>query len=161
MKLRLAVILFFSSVLIGCVTTPYKPIETSEVISIPAQSQKDIYNKTRQWFSQNSVSGKSVVDYEDPETGTIIGNGIADIGTDMLGIIKYSINYNIRVDTKDGKFRALTTIVKHTNTVSSSTYTVHNVSEKRNKLATEHVKKIVQNIKAYVTNDRHDSNSNW
>lgn len=142
----------------GCVPQQYKPIETTEVVNVPSQDQKNIYNKTRQWFSQYFVSGKSVVDYENPETGTIIGNGVAQIGSDPFGIIQYKIEYNIRIDTKDGRFRALTNIVKHTNTDSKGTYTVNNVSKNRETDAVNHVSKIVNDIKNYVTDKKHDSN---
>lgn len=154
-------ILTFFIFAMGCVAQQYQPIETTEVVKVSNQDQKAIYNKTRQWFSQYFVSGKSVVDYEDPETGTIIGNGIARIGSDTFGLIQYKIKYNIRIDTKDGKFRAITTIIEHTNTDSSSTYTVHNVSEERTNDAINHVSKIVNDIKAYVTDKKHKSDSNW
>lgn len=155
--------LIFALVLLatGCVTQQYKPVETSNIVQVPNQNQKAIYDKTRQWFSQYFVSGKSVVDYENPETGTIIGNGIASIGSDAFGIIQYKIKYNVRIDTKDGKFRALTTINEHTNTDSSSTYTVNNVSKDREKDAINHVNKIISDIKDYVTNKKHDSKSDW
>ncbi len=145
----------------GCVTPQYKPIETTNIIELPNYDQKTIYNKTRQWFSQYFVSGKSVVDYEDPEAGTIIGNGIARIGADPFGLIQYKIKYNVRIDTKDGKFRALTNIIEHTNTDSNITYTVVNVSKNREADAIKHVNKIVSDIENYVTDKKLDSKSDW
>lgn len=76
--LKTALFVGVLSVVAGCQTTQYKPVEVTDVVNIPNQSQEEIYNKTRQWFSQYFVSGESVVDYEDPKTGTIIGNGIAE-----------------------------------------------------------------------------------
>lgn len=149
------------TVVAGCQTTQYKPVEVTDVVNVPNQSQEEIYNKTRQWFSQYFVSGESVVDYEDPKTGTIIGNGIADNGTDMMGIIRYSFKYNIRIDTKEGKLRAITKIVEHTNTDNKSTYTTSYVTDERSATAEQKVKEIVSNIESYVTSERHDSNSSW
>src|ERR1700742_4390947 len=95
--LKTSVFVATLALMAGCATQPYVPVETTEVIDLPGQKQRDIYNKSRQWFSQYFVSGKSVVDYESPEAGTIIGNGIATIGSDPFGIIKYNIHYNIRL----------------------------------------------------------------
>lgn len=151
--LALAMFIFLT----GCATQPFVPTETTEVVDIPGQKQRDIYNKTRQWFSQYFVSGKSVIDYENPESGTIIGNGIADIGTDAIGIIKHRIHYNIRIDVKDEKLRAITKINKFTNTDSSSTYDVLYITEEKNAKAKAHVSAIIADIKKYV-NGKNDDN---
>lgn len=159
--LKTALLACALTVFSGCQTTQYKPVEVTDVVNVQNQSQEEIYNKTRQWFSQYFVSGESVVDYEDPKTGTIIGNGIAENGTDMMGIIRYSFKYNIRIDTKEGKFRAITKIVEHTNTDSKSTYATSYVTDERSAAAELKVKEIVSNIKSYVTSKKHDSNSSW
>lgn len=146
----------------GCVTTaPYQPTEVKSVVDVPGQSQKEIYDKTRQWFSQYFVSGESVVDYEDPETGTIIGNGIAGIGSDVFGIIQQKIKFNIRIDTRDGQFRALTNIHEHTNSDTSQTYRVNVVPQSRAEKAENHVNQIVEDIKAYVLDSRHATDADW
>ncbi|MBU0485551.1 MAG: DUF4468 domain-containing protein [Proteobacteria bacterium] len=59
MKIRPALILCASLFFFGCVTA-FVPIEMTQVVSVPEQSQKEIYNKARQWFSQYFVSGKIV-----------------------------------------------------------------------------------------------------
>jgi hypothetical protein len=145
----------------GCAMKQYKPVEVESVVNIPSLDQKVIYNKARQWFSQYFVSGKSVVDYENPEEGTIIGNGVANIGSDPFGMIQYNIKYNVRIDTKDGKFRALTKINEHTNTDSSSTYTVSYIGNERSNDAINHVAKIVSDIESYVNNKKLDTSSEW
>ena len=159
--LKTALFVGVLSVVAGCQTTQYKPVEVTDVVNIPNQSQEEIYNKTRQWFSQYFVSGESVVDYEDPKTGTIIGNGIAENGTDFMGVIRYSFKYNIRIDTKDGKFRAITKIVEHTNTDHKSSYTASYVTDERRGTAEIKVREIVSNIESYVTSERHDTESSW
>lgn len=144
------------ALLVGCATQPYVPIETTEVVDLPGQKQRDIYNKSRQWFSQYFVSGKSVVDYESAEAGTIIGNGIATIGSDPFAVIKYNIHYNIRLDMRDEKLRVVTRIVKHTNTDNKSTYDVTYATEDRNAKAKAHVSTIVADIKKYVSARKDD-----
>lgn len=136
----------------GCQSTKntmYQPIELTQVVDIPNKSKEEIYNKARQWFSQYFVSGKSVVDYEDKKEGVIIGNGVADNGS-MMGVIKYKFYYNIRIDTKDGKFRALTTITKHTNTDSNSTYDTAVVDQERVDASKQKINDLIAQIKAYI-----------
>jgi hypothetical protein len=145
----------------GCATKPFVPTESSSVVDVSGISQKQLFERTRQWFSQYFVSGKSVVDYENREIGTIIGNGIAEIGSDPIGIIKYRIHYNIKIETKDGKFRATTTTLKHTNTDTSSTYDVNQISPDREEMAAAHIGKIVANIRAYVVNQGGSGKSDW
>lgn len=156
-RLRIIATIILFSLLSACATQPYTPIETSEVVLVPGQSKAELYNKIRQWFSQYFVSGKSVVDYQDPKAGTIIGNGISSNGTDFTHLIKYEFKFNIRIDVKDGKFRAQTKILSHSNTDSTSTYTVGAVSQGRSASAEAKVKKIVGDIKAYVMKTNHQS----
>tara|TARA_R110002049_G_C9172598_1_gene562118 strand:+ start:8009 stop:8497 length:489 start_codon:yes stop_codon:yes gene_type:complete len=147
--------------LTGCAMTEYKPVEITSVVNVPDQDQKELFKKTRQWFSQYFVSGESVIDYEDIESGTIIGNGIAKIGTDTFGLIDYKIKYNIRIDTKDNKFRALTKIVEHINNDGQRIYSVGYVDKERIADAEKHVNEIVKNIEEYVTNQKIDAKSDW
>ena len=146
--------LIFSAILLSVsackATQPYTPVVVTNVVEVE-KSQSEIYNKARQWFSEYFVSGESVIDYEDASTGTIIGNGVADIGTDPFGLIKYKIHYSIRVDTKDGKFKTEYKINKHTNSDSSNgTYNVANVSEGRSSQAKQEVDKITANLLNYL-----------
>ncbi len=146
--------LIFSVILLSVsackATQPYTPVVVTNVVEIE-KSQADIYNKVRQWFSEYFVSGESVIDYEDAATGTIIGNGVASIGSDPFGIIQYKIHFSIRVDTKDGKFKIEYKINKHTNSDSTNgTYNVAHITEDRNNLAKQEVEKITANLEKYL-----------
>lgn len=161
-RLRHCLILVLSlSVLSGCAATPqiqpYQPVVITEIVEIPDQTQEQIYNKARQWFSQYFVSGKSVVDYEDKNEGVIIGNGVSDNGsTDLIGLINYklSFEYNIRLDTKDGKFRAMTTITKHQYTDTEGTHdSPNNVSPQRIESSKERIHILVNQLKEYIQKD--------
>ena len=155
--IALATITFLS---VSCTMEQYSPVQRAEVISAPNQSQKALYNKSRQWFSEYFVSGKSVVDYEDAQAGTIIGNGFAKIGSDPFGIIQYNINYSIRVDTKDGRLKVTTNVIKHSNTDSQQpTYDVSIVPQSRKDMANQHISSVIENLKGYVASRR--TPSNW
>jgi hypothetical protein len=144
----------------GCVSTePYKPIELTNVIELKEMDQGIIFNGARQWFSEYFVSGESVIDYEDKDTGTIIGNGISRVGSDPFGIISYGINYTLRVDTKDGKLRISTKISKFTNSDSTNgTYDVANVSPARISEAEANVNLMVKSLEDYI---QKNSKSEW
>mgnify|MGYP000420393192 CR=1 FL=1 len=161
MIIRCFAVLIIAAVLAGCATKPFSPVESSSVVEVSGLSQQELFDKTRQWFSQYFVSGKSVVDYENRELGTIIGNGVSEIGRDPFGMITYSIHYNIKIETKDGKFRATTKISKHTNTDSSNTYDVNHLSVKREEMAAAHVEKIVSDIKKYISEQSGSRGSDW
>ncbi|MEA3587943.1 DUF4468 domain-containing protein [Pseudidiomarina sp. 1APP75-27a] len=145
--------------LTGCqATTPYTPETVTNVVEV-SESQETIYNKARQWFSEYFVSGESVIDYEDPSTGTIIGNGVATIGTDPFGLITHKINFSVRVDTKDNKFKVEYKIIKHTNTSDGQTYDVVNVSEDRREKAKQEVEKITADLRQYIQSS--SANDDW
>ncbi|MCP4700485.1 MAG: DUF4468 domain-containing protein [Gammaproteobacteria bacterium] len=158
MRRRTFVAATLVAALSGCVSMKtFQPTEITEVVDLPGKSKTEIFRSARQWFSQYFVSGESVVDYENEETGTIIGNGIADAGNDAFGIISYEIHYNIRIDVKDGKLRAATKVIKHTNTDTEKTYVVHYLSAEREQAAEQQVKRIVSEMKAYILSSKTES----
>lgn len=146
----------------GLSTTRYVPVEVAKVINVPDKSQREIYDKARQWFSHYFVSGKSVVDYEDANAGVIIGNGKADIGADFMGVVTYGIDYTIRVETRDGRLRVLTNVIKHTNSdTTNGTYDVATPSADRVNRAKQHVDSIAANIEKYVNSNTHGASADW
>jgi len=143
----------------GCAMKGHVPVPIADVRNAPNLSKEQIYNRARQWFSEYFVSGKSVVDYEDKATGTIIGNGVAENGS-SLGIVAYSFRYTLRIDTKDGRFKTTTTVVKHMNTDSDhGTYDANYVSEDRENTAKAKVKSIVDSLHSYIL--KNAGTSNW
>lgn len=149
--ISLAALLLPITLLTGCQsTTPYVPTIVTNVVEVE-KNQTEIYNRTRQWFSEYFVSGESVIDYEDPSSGTIIGKGIANIGTGPFGLVDERINFTLRVDTKDNKFKTEYKINKHTNYDSTNgVYDVFNVTEERNQSAKKKVESITSDLKNYV-----------
>ena len=160
--IKLGIIGLVITLMSGCQTTmvEHKTTEITETVQLPNKSQEEIYNKTRQWFSQYFVSGESVVDYEDKSTGTIIGNGIAENGSELGGLVIHEFKYNIKIDTKDEKLRAVVKIINHTNTDSNNgTYTAKYIEQERKVAAEMKVKSIVQEIKSYILGNQ--KNDDW
>jgi hypothetical protein len=158
-KLNKAIaLLIFCLFFAGCETpTPMEPVETSKVVMAPGTTKGDLYDKLRQWFSENFVSGESVIDYEDKEAGALIGNAFGTYGSDPFGLISHSMKYQIRVDVKEGRFRVESKILTHRNTNTGgdgATYDVRNVSGKRRIKAENYLNDIVLNVEAYVLNKK-------
>lgn len=143
-------LLSFIFIFSGCVPTkPFQPTEIHDVREISGLTKGQIYSKARQWFSQYFVSGESVIDYENSDEAIIIGNGIANIGTSFL--ILESIKYNIKIEAKDGKFRASTTIIEHRNTDSNNTYNAsYGVGEERMNNGNKKIAEIVSSLESYI-----------
>lgn len=159
--IRNVILVSFISLLFGCATQQkFESTEIKQVVEVGNKDKETIFNSARQWFSEYFVSGKSVVDYEDKKEGVIIGNGIATIGTGPLGLIEYKIKYQVRVDTKDSKFRASTKVIEHMNSDTKSTYSVYSVSTERANNAEAHVKKIISELESYVSNNT-SAQGNW
>lgn len=153
-------ILLGALALSGCATyQPFEPTETSSVVYAAGVSKTELYNRSRQWFSEFYNSGKTVIDYEDKEVGTIHGNGAAVTGNDPFGVIEYRIKYSISIDTKPEKSRITIRVNEHTSySPDQGEYTARNVSESQAMDATYKVADIMTNYENYVKQDRQ---SDW
>lgn len=80
-----------------------------KVFEAPGYSKEQIFNGAKIWISENFRSAKAVLEYENKEAGTIIGNGIIPYphGGFFEAIAKegWEVPFTMRVDTKDQKFR--------------------------------------------------------
>lgn len=155
---RTSILVFIALILSGCMSTQqqhpiYRPVEIVEVINVQNKSKEEIYNATRQWFSQYFVSGESVIDYEDKKEGVIIGNGISNNGSNsQMGIVisKFSFEYTIRIDTKDNKFKTTITVTNHKYTIQGKTDTNKNVNPTLIESSKKEAKLITNKIKEYI-----------
>ena len=154
-----------SLALTGCVTTqPYESVVMVNVVEVPNKDKNALFKKTRQWFSEYFVSGKSVVDYSDMEEGTIIGKGKAYVqDQDFTGLVRIYVRYTIRIDIKDGKFKATTTILNFTaaNNINEAGHPQGTPREEEAKSAEKVLNKLVNDIKTYVTDNKSNANSDW
>ena len=108
MKLIFGMIFFF---LTGC--AGLQPITDSDrtferVVEAPGYSKEQIFNGTKIWIAENFKSAKAVLEYENKDTGTIIGNGIISYpcsGLEYIAKADWKVPFTMRVDIKDQKFR--------------------------------------------------------
>lgn len=102
-------LLFLSS---GCVTfTPAAKDELEFTIiheNINA-SKSEIYKLTKMYIAQNFKSAKAVIEYDDIDSGTIIGNGSIDYPkktfNDEIVYSGWKALFTMKVEAKDNKFR--------------------------------------------------------
>src|SRR5271169_7225778 len=108
MKLILGMIPLF---LAGC--AGLQPIADTDrtferVVEAPSYSKEQIFDGTKIWISENFKSAKAVLEYENKNDGTIIGNGIINYpcsGIECMGTGDWKVPFTMRVDIKDKKFR--------------------------------------------------------
>lgn len=78
------------------------------VFEVPGISKEQIFNATKIWVAENFHSAKSVIEYENKEEGTLIGNGVTRYpcaGIDCLAKQDWNVPFTMRVDMKDQKLK--------------------------------------------------------
>lgn len=81
-----------------------KPIEF--VLDAPGKTQAQLFSASKSWIAETFVSGKTVIDDSDKDSGRIIAKGRVKhpceksfaCGNELIG-------FTLRIDTKDGKLR--------------------------------------------------------
>lgn len=104
--------LFVVVLLFGCATAPTAPVADltiQKVIDVPGTSKDQIYDKSRIWIAKNFRSSKVVIEYENKETGVIVGNGIINYPVsgfmDAISKEGWKVRFTMKEDIKDNKIR--------------------------------------------------------
>jgi len=108
MKLILVMIFVF---LTGC--AGLQPIVDADrtferIVEAPGYSKEQIFNGTKIWIAENFKSAKAVLEYENKDTGIIIGNGSISFpcsGLNCIATADWKAPFTMRIDIKDQKFR--------------------------------------------------------
>ena len=82
--------------------------KTEQVYEVPDQTRDQVFSAARMWIAENFKSAKAVIEYENRDEGTIIGNGVVQYpckGMACMLKADWTVPFTMRVDTKDGKFR--------------------------------------------------------
>ncbi len=97
--------------LCGCATTQrlrtYAPLEM--ISQIPGLNKNQIYDQSKVFIAENFRSAKAVIDLDNKEQGTLIGNG--NIGypcgnSFTCGALRnWRVHFKMRIDVKDEKVR--------------------------------------------------------
>jgi hypothetical protein len=108
-KHRLAVSMqLFLFLLCGCMPTLIPPDSTTvqKVIEVPGIPKDIIYERSRIWIAKTFRSSKAVIEYENKETGVIIGNGVIHYTlTAGFSSAEVPVRFTMKEDIKDGRIR--------------------------------------------------------
>lgn len=118
MKKLMVVMLVTLSLIFGCAgIQPATETKIERIVEIQGYEKNHIYDSVRMWIAENFKSAKKVIEYEDKNTGTIIGNGNIQYlcqGIDCMAVDnKWRVFFTIRVDVKNNKFRITFTNLKY------------------------------------------------
>jgi hypothetical protein len=107
MKLVLSVIFLF---IVSCASVPLTEEDRTieKVFDAPGYSKDQVFDATKIWVAENFRSAKAVLEYENKDAGTIIGNGSIPYpckGLECIGASDWKVPFTMRVDVKDQKFR--------------------------------------------------------
>jgi hypothetical protein len=78
------------------------------IFEAPGATKDQIYSATKMWIAENFRSAKAVIEYDNKDDGTLIGNGIIPYscsGMGCLGRSKSRVPFTMRVDADEGRFR--------------------------------------------------------
>lgn len=94
----------------GCAGPQLKPEErlVERVYDAKGYSKDKLYQGARTWMAENFRSAKAVIDYENKEEATIIGNGTMAYpckGMDCLGKSDWRVSFTMRFEAKEERFR--------------------------------------------------------
>lgn len=91
-------------------------ISKVDIINSEGLSKEQIYTQVNSWFVHTFNSGKSVIQLNDKESGTLLAKGHLDNVSEQVG---FFANYQMsawilfRIDIKEGKTRLITTIQEY------------------------------------------------
>ena len=88
-----------------------------KIIEIPGLSKDEIYSRANNYFVYNYGSGKSVIQTEDKEKGTLVGKGLFPVYAKYMPLTNITCKINawhiLRIDAKDGRARIILTLTNY------------------------------------------------
>lgn len=88
---------------------PLSPDELSLKIVQEINLDKDrIFDLSLEWIAKTFVSSKAVIEYQDKNTGKIIGHGQISYTLKPMGLsVPIPCNFTLTIETKDNKYRMI------------------------------------------------------
>lgn len=84
---------------LGCAKQVPFP-KTVQFVDVPGKSQQELHEAAKRWVATNFVSAKRVIEYDNVEEGTLIGNSRI-----RRVCKKWDVAFTMRLDSKDDKYR--------------------------------------------------------
>lgn len=105
---KFSTILFTLYVLSSCTATMTGAKASAEmrsmqkVVEIPGLTQDEIYIRANSWFVSTFNSAESVIEFQDKESGKIMGKYVFTYGE---GVYTFGVKQTVDVEMKEGKMR--------------------------------------------------------
>lgn len=102
---------FALAALAGCTGLQHVPADqrvVSKVFETPGTGKAALHNGAKVWLSETFRSAKAVLEYDNPEDGTLIGNGNVRWPCDGLECVakgEWRLHATMRIDVKDNRFK--------------------------------------------------------
>jgi restriction endonuclease Mrr len=116
-------------------------------VTVDNMNADRIYEGTKRWMAMNFVSSKAVIEYDNVEEGTLIGNGVYSKYSMIYGGKCY-VGFKIRIDVKDEKFRMILSDFYYTTKYEDR---VPLVKEKHLKYAEAYLNKLHMDLFDFLT----------
>jgi len=102
---RVVLMMVVAITLCGC--SGYRALSSSEmhiqkVVEIPNTPKGVLFNRSRMWYATAFKSANTVIQYENEENGTIMGNGFV---VDSIMTSHHELRFSIQTEVKDNKAR--------------------------------------------------------
>jgi uncharacterized protein YcfL len=106
---RVILVMVAAMTLCGC--SGFRSLNSSEmqiqkVIDIPNTPQGVLFDRSRMWYATVFKSANAVIQYENKENGTIMGNGFVG---DSIMTSHHDLLFSIQTEVKDNKARITVT----------------------------------------------------
>jgi hypothetical protein len=107
MRLTKIIIFIPLIIIVACVSKqPATPQEMKHefIVEYTDISKTVLFDRTLKWIANNFRSAKQVIEYQNTESGAIVGNGITYVQVDgaLLGV---NLQFTMNIDVKDGRVR--------------------------------------------------------
>ena len=102
---RIILALVACTMLAGCAgfkQLESKDMELQRVVEVPKVSKSILFDRSRMWYASAFARANSVIQYENKENGTIMGNGVV---SDSIGMVPHYLKFAVATESKDGKSR--------------------------------------------------------
>jgi hypothetical protein len=128
---------------------------TVEIIRGAPLPKDSLFTQAVLWIAENIRSPRSVIQFQDRDLGTIVGNGSYDMSIDggllpFLSPVNVPVSYKVRIDVRDYRYRMTFSDVRLYLDAAPRAldYTDRDSTERR---AREHFEQLANSLDQYLT----------
>jgi hypothetical protein len=81
-------------------------MQIQKVVEVPNTPKDVLFDKSRMWYAAAFRSATAVIQYENKENGTIMGNGVV---SDLIMMTPCDMRFSVATEVKDNKARITAT----------------------------------------------------